>query len=627
MFASIRQSISRKIMLVVMATTFLALLSSSLALLVYDARTYKADWTKDLMTQADLLGRVSVPALHFNHATAAGDNLAVLKSRSRILQAAIYSADGRLFATYLQPGIAELDFPPQAQTPGAQIAGDRIMISHPVFDNGTLVGSVYLQARYELGERTRNYLEILAAMIAGSMLIAAIISFWLQSAVTKPIHAITDVARDFMQRRDFSLRVKKNTEDEIGVLVDAFNGMLDEVVRRTLALEQSNRTLQHEMGERRAAEEALLAADRRKDEFLATLAHELRNPLAPISNGLAILRMAGADEASALQAREIMERQLRQMVRLIDDLIDVSRISTGKLSIRKSRVELQTVIDNAVEVVNPLISARAHTLGFDVPKTPIYVDADATRLAQVFSNLLNNAAKYTNVGGRIVLAVHIDGQQVVVTVTDNGIGIPASMQTQIFDMFAQVDQTLERTQAGLGVGLSLAKRLVELHGGSIEAASLGRGAGSIFTVRLPLAGNQDTGGAELGSNGDDSAPARHRILLADDNADYATTLATLLQAMGHEVQVTHDGEAALAAAASFNPDFAFLDIGMPKLNGYQLAASLREQPATRHCTLVAITGWGQEKDRQRALQAGFDFHIVKPAELEKVRSILARKRI
>jgi signal transduction histidine kinase len=475
-------------------------------------------------------------------------------------------------------------------------------------------------------ERLQNYVMILLAVMFGSMVIAAGIAAWLQAAVTKPILEITDVARDVMRRRDFSLRAKKTSQDEIGVLVDAFNGMLSEVERRAGALEESNRELQQENKERRDAEQALRSADRRKVEFLATLAHELRNPLAPISNGLMLLRMAGNDAAIAKNAREIMERQLGQMVRLVDDLIDVSRISTGRLGIKKERVELQAVVHNAVEIVASFIEKRGHALRIELPTEPVWVDADPTRLAQVFSNLLNNAAKYTDQGGCITFHAELDGAGVRVRVTDNGIGIPAEMLTNIFDMFTQVDQSLERSQAGLGVGLTLARRLVELHGGTLKARSAGSGQGSSFEIRLPLARDIVPGAGLQHWAGDEPPLVRHRVLLADDNVDFATTLATLLRGLGHEVLVTHDGEQALQAADGFRPDFGFLDIGLPKCNGYDLARGLRARAITERSVLVAVTGWGQEKDRQLAVEAGFDHHLVKPVKLAQIQEILRQRR-
>jgi signal transduction histidine kinase len=621
---AVARSIRTKLMLVVLVTTFAALLICASAMVIVDVQTYQKSWVDDLVTQAEIIARASGPAIAFNDPAAAQENLALLKVRPKILAAAIYTPDGAQFAAYSRNGLEKLRFPKPAGSGGYSIEGDQLVVYHPIVEKNETVGTVYLRARYELLDRVKNYVAILAAVMTVSLIIAVLIAARLQAAITEPILAVTNVAREVMQHRDFSLRVHRTTKDEIGVLVDAFNGMLNEVGRRADALEQSNRTLAHETNVRRNAEEALRAADRRKDEFLATLAHELRNPLAPLSTGLAILGMAGSDAGASQRAREIMERQLRQMVRLVDDLLDVSRITTGKLTIKKGPVELRNVVQDAVETVRPFIDLQGHALTIELPATPAVLDADATRVAQVLSNLLNNAAKYTPKGGRISLRATLEDGQLVIRVADTGIGISEPMLLRVFEMFTQADYSLERSHAGLGVGLTLARRLVELHGGTIEAHSGGLNCGSEFIVRLPAASGVARTAADDGSIGTDRTFALQRILLADDNVDFATSMATLMRAMGHEVMVTHDGKEALAAAGRFVPDFAFLDIGLPKLNGYDLARHLRELPATRHSILIAVTGWGQEKDRQLARQAGFDHHMVKPVKLEQIEAILER---
>ena len=617
------RSISRKLMLVVLSTTFTGLLLSALAMLAYDIRTYQTAWLDDLRTQADLIARSSAPALTFNDPRAATENLGLLKSRPAIIEAAIYGPGGKLFASSARKG-ERSTVPLTAQPAGHQIDGEHIVVYQQMVANRELVLTVYLRARYELMDRLRNYALILGTVMAGSLVLAGLISLWLQAAFTRPILAVTEVAREVMQRRDFSLRVRKTTNDEVGVLVDAFNDMLNEVGQRASALEQSNRILEHETAERRSAEQALRVADRRKDEFLATLAHELRNPLAPLMNGLEILRMAGANPAMAERSREVMERQLRQMVRLVDDLLDVSRITTGKLMVRRSPVQLQQVIRSAVELAEPFIKSRGHTLELDLPAEPVWLEADATRLSQVFSNLLNNAAKYTNSGGAIRLDARVTGKSVAVRVIDNGIGLTPAMLGRVFDMFAQVDYSLERSNAGLGVGLTLARRLVELHEGRLEAFSEGTDKGSTFVATLPLAAA--AGPQPAVQAAPETTPERSlRILLADDNVDFSSSLATLLRSLGHELLVADDGLRALEAAPSFQPDFAFLDIGLPGLNGYALARALRTNPATSDTVLVAVTGWGQERDRQLAQEAGFDHHMVKPVEPAKIREVLLRE--
>jgi signal transduction histidine kinase/ActR/RegA family two-component response regulator len=620
-FKLVRQSIGRKVMLVVLATTFAALLATGIALLIYDARTYREAWVNDLATQADILARASAPALAFQDEKTARENLSLLRVRPNILVGAIYTPDGALFARYSQAGVSDV-LPARPRKTGYTISGNRLMLYQSIVENGEMLGTVYLVGRYELLDRLADYVKILTAVMVGSLVLAAVIAAWLQRAVTVPIASVTSAARSVIERRDFSRRVQRSTEDEVGVLVDAFNAMLAEVGAHAEALEDTNRTLQHEMGERRSAEEALRVADKRKDEFLATLAHELRNPLAPLRNGLEILRLAGQDPEKAQLVRDMMQRQLNQMVRLVDDLLDVSRITTDRLVIKKEPVSLQAVLRAAIETARPVIESKHHRFTTDILPEPVSLMGDATRLAQVFSNLLNNAARYTPDAGEIHLCAKLARAHIEVTVSDTGIGISPAGLDSIFGMFVQVDQSLERTNAGLGVGLSLAKRLVELHGGKIEAHSEGLGKGSRFTVWLrPAAASVAPVLPEPVKPSPRPSVAR-RILLADDNVDFVNGFAMILRQQGHEVSVAYDGNGALQAAASFTPEFAFLDIGLPHVNGYDLARRLRDLPATKNSVLTAVTGWGQQADRDRAREAGFDHHLVKPVDFEQIYRIL-----
>lgn len=615
----VQRSVSRKLMLVVLATTFLALSAYGSVMLIYDLRTYHDTWVKDLTTQANIIAEVSAPALEFNDPQTARENLNLLSTRRSILQAAIYTSTGAVFAGY---STTEARPEPLMAGPsdGYLVHGDRITVVHPIIKNGTSLGAVYILARYEARARLASYALILVCVMVASMSLALLISIWLQAALTRPLFAVTNVAREVMQSRDFSLRAEKFSEDEIGILVDAFNDMLSEVEKRARALEDSNRSLEHEMTERQAAERALLQADRRKDEFLATLAHELRNPLAPLLNGLRILRLADRDSADVHDAQEIMDRQLRQMVRLVDDLLDVSRITTGKLTISTSRIAVRDVMQAAVETCSTFIETCGHRLEVVFPDELLCVDGDSVRLSQVFANLLNNSAKYTNAGGQIRFAARAEGGQVVVEISDNGIGIAKDMLPEIFQMFTQVDCSLERAHAGLGVGLALSKRLVELHGGSLVAISDGVGKGSLFRVTLNTVDCPADVLDDPVANQSDAVS--RRILLVDDNVDFVTSMASLLTLLGHEVQTVNDGVSALTVAADFAPDYAFLDIGMPGLNGYDLARRLRELPSTANCVLTAVTGWGQDKDRQLSRAAGFDYHLVKPVELARILEVL-----
>ena len=595
---SFRHSVRRKAILLVLVSTVAALVLSAAGLVIYDLRAFERQWTNDLNTLAEVLARSSAPALSFNDRETAARDLAVLKARPFVLAGALYTRRGELFAVYTKPGV-DARIPKQSQPDGYTIEGDRLSLFHRVVEQGEAIGTVYLIAYYNPWTRLLDYLTIIGLVMVASLAITALFSGWLQSAITVPILEVARVAREVMSQRDYSLRAKKTTDDEIGELVDSFNAMLAESGRRA---------------------EELRDADQRKDEFLATLAHELRNPLAPLRNGLEILRLKGVEGAPAEKARTMMDRQLGQLVRLVDDLLDVSRITTGKLAVRREPLVLQSAIQDALDTVRPLVESRRHEMHVQMSDEPLTVQGDRTRLAQVFSNLLNNAAKYTEPGGQIWLSVQREEGEAVVRVRDSGIGLDKHSLESIFDMFVQVDRSLERSQAGLGVGLTLAKRLVTLHGGTITVKSEGPGRGSEFEARLPLA--QATGSGPAPANRPRSAPRARRILVADDNVDAATSLAALLEERGHEVRVAHDGARALEVAREFQPDAAFLDIGMPKVQGYEVARRLREDPATSRCLLIALTGWGRDDDRQRAREAGFDRHLVKPADPAGIDEVL-----
>jgi PAS domain S-box-containing protein len=371
------------------------------------------------------------------------------------------------------------------------------------------------------------------------------------------------------------------------------------------------------------AEEKLREADRRKDEFLAMLAHELRNPLAPIRNAVQLLNLSPTADPLIETAREMIGRQIEQLVRLVDDLLDVSRITSGKLQLRKMPTALADIMRIAIETSQPLIEADQHELDVDLPREAILIDGDQARLAQVFSNLLNNAAKYSPPGSHIRLAAQRRGNQIEVSVRDDGVGIAPEVLPHVFNMFAQAERSLHRSQGGLGLGLTLVKRLAEMHGGSVEAHSAGQGQGSEFLVRLPL----------LVSNTRPRIPpvepqrveraVQRKVLVVDDNKDAAESLAMLLRALGNEVHTAHDGLAAVEAAESFQPEVALLDIGLPKLNGHDAARRIRQLPRGSDITLVALTGWGQDEDRRRSQEAGFDQHLVKPIDLATLRKLLA----
>src|SRR6185503_17471524 len=385
-----------------------------------------------------------------------------------------------------------------------------------------------------------------------------------------------------------------------------------------------------DVSERKRAEESLRVADRHKNEFLAMLAHELRNPLAPIRNALEILRQTKDDGNPVNPAFEMMGRQIGQMARLVDDLLDVSRISRGKIELRRGTIELASAVNHAVEATSPFVASKQLDLTVALPPRPVYVNADPLRLAQVVGNLLSNACKFTGKGGQIWLTVELGNigpqspGEILIRVRDTGIGIAADQLDRVFDMFVQLDTSLERSVSGLGIGLTLAKNLVELHGGTMEVHSAGAGQGSEFVVRLPIlveAPEQpppDAAVSEL------KTAAGRRILVVDDNEDSAESLTILLSLAGNETHTAYDGLEAIEAAAAFKPDVILLDIGLPKLNGYEVARKIREQPWGQTVVLVALTGWGQEEDRRRSQDAGFNYHLTKPIDPLTLTDLLAR---
>jgi len=373
----------------------------------------------------------------------------------------------------------------------------------------------------------------------------------------------------------------------------------------------------------RQSKDALSEADKRKDEFLATLAHELRNPLAPIRNSLHVLRLAGTDPSTSVLIHEMMERQVGQMVRLVDDLMEVSRITRGKIELRKERVDLAGVVQSAVETSKPMIESAHHQLSISLPLESLFLDADPIRVTQILANLLNNAAKYTEDGGQIYLTACADGPHALVSIRDTGMGIPAPMLPKVFDSFTQVDRTYDRSQGGLGIGLTLVRTLVELHGGTVEAHSNGAGQGSEFVVRLPLAMQQNNSYSVAAHNGRTQSVAARRILVVDDNRDSAQSLGLLLKFLGADITTANDGPSALEAIRRYRPSVVLLDIGMPGMDGYEVAQRARLEPEGAALVLIALTGWGQEEDRRRSHEAGFDHHLVKPVDLAALQAILA----
>jgi signal transduction histidine kinase/ActR/RegA family two-component response regulator len=369
-------------------------------------------------------------------------------------------------------------------------------------------------------------------------------------------------------------------------------------------------------------------AESAKDEFLAMLAHELRNPLAPIRNAVHVLQLKSPPVPEITRMLDVIDRQMNQMTRLVDDLLDVSRITRDKIVLRKSRLSLTEVVNTALETSRPVLAASGQAFAVTMPPMPIYVEADATRLSQVISNLLHNAAKYTDPSGHIWLTIAQEGNDAMISVRDTGIGISAEMLPRIFDMFTQADRSIDRAHGGLGVGLTVARRLVELHGGSISAFSDGHGKGSTFTACIPLSAGQPQAAEDVAARESESPVGTSplRILVADDNRDAAESLAALLRMVGHEVRIAYDGVEAVGVASEYRPDAVVLDIGMPKMNGYDVAKKLRAEATGKDITIIVVSGWGQEADKQRSRESGIDHHLVKPLEPSSLLRVLASNK-
>jgi signal transduction histidine kinase len=397
--------------------------------------------------------------------------------------------------------------------------------------------------------------------------------------------------------------------------------------RANRELEAANAALQSEVAERARIERALKEADRHKDEFLAMLAHELRNPLAPLQNAVQIMQRRPSIDPQLVWMREIIERQLAHLSRLVDDLLDVSRITRGKISLTREPLRLEALIARALETVQPLITERRHELSVEIEEQGLIVEGDLTRLTQIIGNILSNAAKYTDAGGHIALRARRDGAMLEITVRDDGIGIPAELLPSVFELFTQLERPSAGAQGGLGIGLALVRKLVELHEGTVSARSDGPGRGSLFTVRLPVTENsvpaRPNGPVEVVEAATAPVDAR-RILIVDDNRDALESLATLMQIAGHATRGAADGETALTIAAEWRPQVVLLDLGLPRVDGYEVGRRIRAEPWGQDILLVALTGWGQEQDRRRSREAGFDSHLVKPLDLARLSELLER---
>ncbi len=727
--ADVRHSLRGRLMAAMLTTTAIALLVAGAALLVIDLRNSRAIWADDLGTEAAILALALQPALSFQDVEGAQRNLNALQAHASIRAAALYDADGALFARYARSTEAPVSDRGLALSPGAHIAGGRVEWVNRIVQGSETLGTIYLRAEYDIGSRVREYLSVLGAVMVIGLIAALLASSWLQRVVSEPMQSMANTARQIIDKRDYSFRAAKTTDDEIGVVVDAFNNMLDEVESRSRALETSEklyraigesinygvwicdaegrnlyasdsllrligmtagevaefgwaRVLHPDDAERTIAawkecvrtghpwyrehrmlgvdgryhailaqgvpirddagrverwaginldisrlketERALVEADRRKDEFLATLAHELRNPLAPIRNAVRILNSDAADFSQRKWGREVIARQVHRMALLLDDLLDVSRITRGQFELKKDYVELKGLVNVAVETARPLIDSKQHQLHVILPEHAITLEADPLRLSQVIGNLLTNAAKYTDPRGRIELRVYVEGAELVISVRDNGIGLPEEVLPRLFTMFSQVNSAIDRAEGGLGIGLALVKGLVSLHGGRVEARSEGLGRGSEFIVRLPhkVLAPSSVFAAEADAVGNRSSE-RPRVLVVDDNRDAAETLGVMLRFAGCDVSIAFDGAQALELGARGRPHAVIIDIGMPGMSGYEAARLMRLEAWGRNAVLIAVTGWGQDEDKQAARASGFDEHLTKPVDPDTLERVLA----
>ncbi len=874
------ESIRGKLMRVVLITTAAAVLVAGLAMLTRDLTVNRLSWAQDLANQATIIGLATSPALAFDDHAAAERYLTALRARPRILMAALYDADGRLYASYAK----DPQFIPSPQVPvidGNRITGQQVEIVQPVVRGAETLGSLYIKGQYDVVSRVTAYISIFGLVMALSLLVAYLLSRRLQRVITEPLEAMAHAAREIVERRDYSSRARKFSNDEFGLVADAFNNMLDEVQTRAVAREQVNTELQKQIevreateaalkvatarlestmaaaeigawswdipsnrftadrnlaalfgledeaqlqgdpqlhrsqihiedlpgvmaaertalasgvlastefrviwadgsehwmarrgkvqidadgravflsglliditaqkiaeqalraseklyraigesidfgvwvvdragrsvytsesflkligktqeelatstwggflhpaerepiaaawqeflrtdgmwyrevqvlgtdglyhpvlsqgvairGERgevtgwaginldisrlKATEEALREADRRKDEFLATLAHELRNPLTPIRHAVKLMEAGGANENQQRWARDVIGRQLQRMALMLDDLLEVSRITQGRLELKTELVDLASIVSTAVETARPLIEAKHQNLKIMLPPTPVSVAVDPLRISQSISNLLTNAAKYTDANGNISLNVDLLPQEIAISVKDDGIGLEPQSIPRVFEMFSQVKSAIDRSEGGLGIGLALVKGMIQLHGGRVEATSLGMGRGSQFTIYLPRAlmtahaGEGETNMAQTSVR----PGARRTVLVADDNRDAAETLALLLDMDGYETAVAYGGLQALDSIRRNRPEAVILDIGMPDLNGYEVARRIREEEWGRSMFLLAITGWGHPDDVARAKAAGFNEHLTKPVDADNVVRLLAK---
>jgi signal transduction histidine kinase len=482
-----------------------------------------------------------------------------------------------------------------------------------IFVTGVHVTELDQLKAYKLGAVDYVYIPIIPEILRGK--VSVLVDLYCKGAELQRLNKTLAEANARLEEANTTLQAERNRE------LESLNLTLS---KANAELATSNHALQLEVTERARAEGALKDADRQKNEFLAILAHELRNPLAPIRNAVQIMNRKQIADTEVVWARDLIERQLLHLARLVDDLLDVSRITSGTINLVKEPVSLATVITRAIETVQPLIAEHRHEIVVDIPQNPPHVEADVIRLIQAISNLVNNAAKYTDAGGRIRVKAGIKADEVEISVADNGIGIDPKMLPDIFNLFTRLDKHENSTRGGLGVGLALARRLVEMHGGKLDAYSSGINAGSEFRITLPFTKLAAPAPSLVKDSPIRPAVFKRRILIADDNADALMSLALLLESDGHTIYQATNGLEAVDQAAQHRPEVSLLDIGMPGIDGYEVGRRIRELPWGKQVVLIAITGWGQEEDRRRSIEAGFDCHLTKPVDLAVLFDLLCQ---
>jgi signal transduction histidine kinase len=611
-------------MRLVLTTTAAAVLVAGIAMLIRDYTIIRRTWAAEVSTEASVLVLALGPALDFDDQRVAQQYLDALQARRPIRVAALYDAAGHLFASY-RSSVSEA-LPASSPRPtSVELTGARAELVQPVVRGSETIGYLYLMAQYDITGRIYAYLSIFGLVMCVSLAVAYVFSSRLQRGIMEPLQSIGATARKLVDERDYSLRVQATTSEEFRIVVDALNNMLQEVQAAARLQEEANRSLREEVAIRKAAEDALALSDRRKDDFLATLAHELRNPLAPIRQGIRLLERSDVGAERSQWAREMIERQVKRMALMLDDLLEVSRITRGRLELKKEAVELSALIKAAVETSMPLIDSKRQRLAIDVPAHPVHLLVDALRMSQSISNLLTNASKYTDPEGRIALRVHVSAEALCISVTDSGIGLDPQVIPSLFQMFSQVDPAIDRAEGGLGIGLALVKGFVELHGGEVEARSEGLGKGSEFTIRLPPAAViSQAAPAAMHEPSNEPQAAGHKVLVADDNKDAADSMAMLLEFAGFEMLVAHEGREALRKIMTEKPAAAILDIGMADMTGYEIARRVRSSGDAR-TYLIAVTGWGQAEDVARAKEAGFDEHLTKPVDPARIEALLRER--